>query len=189
MPPKVRVTKEDILRTAFEILRSEGVSALNARSIATALDCSTQPIFSNFASMDELQETLLGVAYEHYLNFLQQEAASGKYPMYKAFGMAYIRFARDERELFKYLFMCDRKGEARTPTKDYEDSVAYIVKNSGISQEKAELMHLEMWACVHGIATMGATSFLQLDEELVNVMLTDAYQGLLARHTKEDARS
>ena len=28
-----------------------------------------------------------------------------------------------------------------------------------------------------------------LDEELVNVMLTDAYQGLLARHTKEDARS
>lgn len=26
--------------------------------------------------------------------------------------MAYIRFAREERELFKLLFMCDRSGEA-----------------------------------------------------------------------------
>ena len=65
MPPKVRVTREDILRTAFEILRHEGASALNARSIATALDCSTQPIFSNFSSMEELLKAVLAVAYEY----------------------------------------------------------------------------------------------------------------------------
>ena len=189
MPPKVRVTREDILRTAFEILRHEGASALNARSIATALDCSTQPIFSNFSSMEELLEAVLTVAYEYYFDFFQRVAASGKYPLYKAFGRAYIRFANEEKKLFVYLFMRDRQGEALSPTKDFEVSVDYIVKNSGISKERAELMHMEMWACVHGIATMLATSFLVLDDELIDTMLSDTYQGLLARHAKEDARS
>ena len=54
MPPKVKITKEDIIRTAVDLVRQRGIDAINARAIATALSCSTQPIFSNFATMDEL---------------------------------------------------------------------------------------------------------------------------------------
>ena len=35
----------------------------------------------------------------------------GKYPPYKASGIAYIQFAKEEKELFKLLFMRDRTGE------------------------------------------------------------------------------
>ena len=186
MPPKVKVTKQDIVQTALDLIRTEGESALNARSIAAALGCSTQPVFSNFASMEELQQATVAAAYECYLNFLKNEAENGMYPMYKAFGMAYIRFAATEKELFKLLFMCDRKGESHTPTEDFETSVEYIVKTNGISREKAELMHVEMWACVHGIATMMATSFLILEDSLISTMLSDVYQGLREKHTKEE---
>ena len=58
MPPKVKITKEDIIKTAIELVRREGTGALNARAIAAALSCSTQPIFSNFETMDELQKAM-----------------------------------------------------------------------------------------------------------------------------------
>jgi len=100
--------------------------------------------------------------------------------------MAYIRFANEENELFKLLFMCDRQGRELIPTSDFNQSVEIIMKANGVTKEKAELMHLEMWVSVHGIATMLATSFLSLEWELISNMLTDLYQGIRARHTEED---
>ena len=55
MPPKVKITKEDILKAALDLLRQSGETALCARGLAAALGSSTQPIFSNFATMDELR--------------------------------------------------------------------------------------------------------------------------------------
>lgn len=186
MPPKIKITKEEIIQTAIELLKKEGDGAINARSIAAALGCSTQPIFSNFASMDELRSAVVAAAYESYLEFLRREAESGKYPQYKAFGMAYIRFSREEKELFKLLFMRDRSREEMSLTPDFENSVHLIMEANGVTYETATLMHLEMWACVHGIGTMFATSFLALDEELVSNMLSDVYQGIRARHTVKE---
>ena len=185
MPPKVKVTKEKILETAIALVRQSGAASVNARSLASALNCSTQPIFSNFATMEELQDAMVVAAYDLYLAFLQSEAERGTYLPYKAFGMAYVRFAEEERELFKLLFMRDRRGAARVPTTDFEASVAMIMEANGIAREKAERMHFEMWACVHGIATMLATSFMSLGREEISGMLTDVYQGLRARHGKE----
>ena len=186
MPPKVKIQKEDILRTALALVREQGADAINARAIAAALGCSTQPVFSNFATMQELQEATLAAAYEIFLGFLKEEAESQKYPQYKAFGMAYIRFAQEESALFRLLFMRDRQGEALTPTPDFVASTQIIMEANGICREKAELLHLEMWACVHGIATMLATSFLRLDWDLISSMLTDMYQGLCIKHTREE---
>ena len=182
MPPKVKITKEDIIKTALLLLQKNSINAINARSIAAALGCSTQPVFSNFATMEELQNAVTVAAYERYLEFLKNEAQEDKYPKYKAFGMAYIRFAKEEKELFKLLFMCDRRGKEIEPGVDFEASVEMIMHANGVSEETARLMHLEMWTCVHGIGTMLATSFLELDWELVSNMITDVYQGIRERH-------
>lgn len=186
MPPKVKITRERILETAVALVRTDGEASLNARAIAAALQCSTQPIFSNFSTMKELQEAVLTAAFESYLAFLQTELTSGKYPPYKAFGMAYIRFAKEESQLFRLLFMCDRSGSELTPSLDFEQSVQMIKEANGVSEETAKLMHLEMWSCVHGIAVMSATSFLALDWEIISRMLSDVYRGLQAHHTKEE---
>jgi hypothetical protein len=50
-------------------------------------------------------------------------------------------------------------------------------------------MHLEMWACTHGIATMIATSFLQLEDTLISEMLSDVYQGIRARYALEEGKA
>ena len=185
MPPKAKITKQDIICTALELVRANGEDAINARAIASALNCSTQPIFSNFTSMEELQDAVNSSAYEVYLDYIKKEVESGKYPQYKAFGMAYIRFAEEENELFKLLFMCDRRGMELKPSSDFEQSVEMIMKANGMTKEKAELIHLEMWTCVHGIATMLATSYISFDRELISRMLSDVYQGLRTRHSQE----
>ena len=182
----IKITKNDIIKTALDLIRKNGTDAINARSIALSLNCSTQPIFSNFATMEELENAVISAAYEHYFTFLKSEVESKKYPQYKAFGMAYIRFAKDEKELFKLLFMRNRQGEHFSPTADFNDSVEIIMKANGISRKKATLMHFEMWTCVHGIATMVATSFLDIEWTLIENILSDIYQGTRSIHLKEE---
>ena len=186
MPPKVKITREEIIKSALELVQRNGVDAINARTIAADLNCSTQPIFSNFSNMEELQKAVIVSAYDHYLSFIKSEVESGKYPQYKSFGMAYIRFAKEEKELFKLLFMRDRTGAEISVSPDFEDSVHMIMEANGVTRETASLMHLEVWTCVHGIGTMLATSFLSLTWELISDMLTDVYQGIRARLVSEE---
>lgn len=182
MAPRVKITKEEIIKTAVDLVKAGGVQALNARAIAAALNCSTQPVFSNFPTMEKLQEEVTIAAYDLYLGFLKNEAESGQYPKYKSYGLAYIRFAKEEKELFKLLYMCDRQEKEITPTLDFKASVQMIMDANGVTKDKAERMHLEMWTCVHGIATMIATSFLSFEWEFISDMLSDIYQGIRLKH-------
>lgn len=186
MPPKVKITKEDIICAAMDIVRSSGAQAINARTVATALNCSTQPVFSNFASMEELRLAVVEKADQLCQEYMQREVGQGEFPAYKATGMAYIRFAKEEKELFKLLYMRDRSGETIPEHSELTDQMEQIVhKNTGLGGMEAKLFHLEMWAYVHGIAAMFATGFLDLDRSLVSKMLTDAYQGLRKQHKME----
>ena len=175
MPPKVKVEKDAILKAA---VRDNGADSLNARSVADKLSCSTQPIFSNYASMDELKKCVLDQAEKIYLDYIYKGMQSGEFPPYKASGIAYIRFAKEEKELFKLLFMRDRSNEKIKGTAEGEDIIALIQKNTGLDKEQAFMFHLEMWVYVHGIAVMIATSYLEWDWDMISRMLTDAYNGL-----------
>ncbi len=186
MPPKVKVTKEEIINTAVDIVRKSGAQAINARTIASILNCSTQPVFSNFATMDELRLAVVEKADILCQEYMRREVESGAFPTYKANGMAYIRFAKEEKELFKLLYMRDRSGETASEGSEITDKMEDIVhNNTGLGGADAKLFHLEMWAYVHGIATMFATGFFDLDWELVSKMLTDAYQGLRKQYGME----
>lgn len=187
MPPKIKITKDDIIKTAISLVRANGADALNARAIAAELECSTQPIFSNFATMDALQKETIYAAYEIYQSYILAEVQNDKIPRYKAFGLAYIRFAKEEKELFKLLFMRDRTKEDTSPTVDFEESVNMIMQANGVSYETAFTIHIEMWTCVHGIASMIATSFLSFEWDVISNIMSDIYQGIRSQHLSEDS--
>ena len=179
MPPKVKITKESIVKVAIDMVRSQGTSALNARSLAQALGCSTQPIFSNFDSMDDLKGAVVKEAERIYQAYSDTLVSQSEFPTYKASGMAYIRFAKEERELFCLLYMRNRSDEVIPEETDLGNQMNTLVQNNtGLCKDVAKLFHLEMWAYVHGIATMIATGYLDLDEALISDMLTHAFQGL-----------
>lgn len=186
MPPKFKFTKGEITEAALTITRSKGISGLTARALATELGCSVKPIFGLFKNMEEVQGEVISEAYRLYQSYLQEDMSKGTYPPYKASGMAYIRFAKKERELFKLLFMRDRSSEIIEENGEViKPLLELIQKNLGITEEEAYIFHLEMWIYVHGIATMIATSYLNWDDEFISKTLTDVYSGLKRRFMEE----
>lgn len=182
MPPKVKFSREEIIAAALDIVREGGMTALTARSLAARLGSSPKPVFGLFENMQEVQKEVMLAANAEYQEFLYAEMMRGIYKPYKASGMAYIAFARKEKELFKLLFMRDRSDEqGDTRDESIADIIALISRNTGLSEEEARLFHLEMWIFVHGIATMIVTNYLDWEEEHVSRALTDAYEGLRTR--------
>ena len=186
MPPRVKISPAEIMTAALEIVRSKGAQALNARALAQALHCSTQPIFSNYSSMEALRAAVIEEANALYQQYLQQGMQDAAYPPYKASGLAYIRFAREERELFKLLFMRDRSQEQSTEEDpSLQPLLELICAAAGLDMDTALRFHLEMWIYVHGIATMIATSYLDWEWDVISDSMTDLYQALLAHYGKK----
>lgn len=181
MPAKKQITKQTILEKAVEIVRQNGITALNMRTLAQACKCSTQPIYLSFNGVNDLKtevaKTVLGV----FNSFIEKEIAKGEYPEYKAVGMGYIRFAKEEKHFFKYLLMNDGMAQTGLGNDSFNESVFLIMKNYGLYKDDAAKLHLQMWIYVHGIASMFATDYVDWDWETVSEMLTDAYKGLSSR--------
>lgn len=183
MPAKKQVDKEKVLRAGMEIVRERGMEEVNTFTLTGKLNCSTQPIYDSFRNMAQLKEEIGKEIEAVYERYLQDEIKAGKYPPYKCYGMGYIRFSREEKEFFRYLFLRDRSGERVDESGEgIREIVNVIQRNTGLDAERAYRFHIEMWIYVHGIASMLATSYLDFDERTVSEFLTDAYEGLKLRY-------
>lgn len=184
MPPKFKFTREQIITAALDVTRRNGMEGLTARGLAAELGSSAKPIFGLFQNMEEVQSEVVSSANVLYQSYLQKSMTNKKYPPYKASGMAYIQFAKEEKELFKLLFMRDRTSEKIAENREeVRPMLDIIMKNLQLSEDEAYFFHLESWLYVHGIATMIATNYLDWDIEFIDKALTDAYEGLKYRYT------
>lgn len=179
LPAKKQITKEQILKSAVNIVRESGINALNMRTLAQACKCSTQPIYLSFSGMKELKSEVAKEIFGIFNSYIENEIKSGKYPEYKAVGMGYIRFAKEEKKLFKFLLMNDGMSLTGQADENFDKSVIMIMKNYGLYKDEAYKLHFQMWIFVHGIASMFATEYADWDWETVSLMVTDAYKAFI----------
>ena len=64
MPPKPKVTKEEVAAAALTIIKEQGVEALTARNLGNRLGTSARPIFTAFKNMEDLQQKVRRAAME-----------------------------------------------------------------------------------------------------------------------------
>ena len=184
MPPKFLFTKEEIISAAVEVVRENGADGLTARALAAKLGCSVKPIFGAFKNMEEVRTEVIKAAEKIYRDRLAKSTENKNIPPYKATGTEYIKFAKDDRELFKLLFMRSRISEEDREAEETAPLIALIQKSTGFDEKTAFLFHLETWVFVHGIATMIATDYLDWDDEFISRSLSDCLLGLKARFEK-----
>ncbi|MBQ7784992.1 MAG: TetR/AcrR family transcriptional regulator [Clostridia bacterium] len=187
MPPKQRITREMILERSFEMFCREGMEAVNARSVAKALNCSTQPIFSYYAGMDDLKNALENKAKETF------EAAITNLPeegdLLVNICKAYVGFAFEQPCLFKYLFVCSNEGPAyQFMTKEkLEEIGAKEAESTGLELEQTgrALRHMSVYA--HGYASLLAGGQLSSDMETICATVDAAHKYILIALRREEA--
>jgi AcrR family transcriptional regulator len=91
MPPKTKYTPDAVLDAALAVVRSDGLRAVSARSVAKALGASTQLVE---AVVDRLLAQLVDTV----------DAADGPDPL-RAAAFAFARFTADEPNVYEALFL------------------------------------------------------------------------------------
>lgn len=165
-----------VINAAFEIARTNGIEAVNAKSVANYLECSTKPVMYNFATIEELKLTVFDKAFAYMKE--QVVFPKGKrceYPM-REVGLDYISFARREPNLFKLLF--ESSYSERCPVDDlgvdldFQPVIEAFAKFLNISVEEARAEWLIRYFMVHGIACRIVNQKVDYsDEQLLEFMV------------------
>ena len=179
MSRKASVTESMILDSAFALMQEEGFEQVTARKLAVKTGCSTQPIFRLYENMDQL----IGKVYIRAAAFF--EAFCVAYPKksdlpFIDLGMAYIRFASEEKHIFRLLFMSEHRagksmyellnGENGTVGREVARAKGKGVKNPG------ELF-MKIWIFIHGSACMALTGDFDLSEPEAEELLISIYRA------------
>ena len=186
MPAVRKASREQIIDAAVAILRDEGFSAINARSVAKKLGCSTQPIYFSFKNMDELKAALTERAIELHTQRVRDSlrAHEGSDSRYSSYGMGFVKFAAEEKQLFRWLYL---EGHQLGPYQNdvlLPEIIAVIVEEFGYSEEVARRFHQDMTYFTYGLAILANTDHLHLTEPELREAFRREFRALLAIYGK-----
>ena len=186
MPPVRKITKEDIIKKSLFLVNEEGLTSLNARRLAKELMCSTQPIFSQFKNMEELNSAVVDEIYHIFDKYMLKE--NYNHLVYKDIGLNYIHFAKEYPNYFKILFQIDKKLKARSfveltgPSKRIFET---IQKQTGLSNEDVVKFHIKMWFYVNGIANLVSNNTCEFTDIDLDNFLKEQYLSMLLYEYKK----
>lgn len=189
MPPKIKTTSEDIMKAALEMTREEGFEKLNARSLAQKMGISVQPLFRCFRNMEELKQEVVRNVLVYYERYLQKHIniEDGLVGL----EMAYIRFAREEKNYFRLVQMSDRygfhgMGEFITAGGINREIVEAMAKMTGLATEKAAKLYTSCLFTAHGLAVLLATNHIEIPEEQIREIMDHVFYGVAGRLKEEE---
>ena len=179
MARKETITKNDILNTAFDMTREEGFTKVSARTLAARAGCSTQPIFRVYKNMEELGDDLFTKSIEFFSAYYDVFPKVNDTPFVNL-GVAYVRFAQEEQQLFRLLFLSENRhgkslydmlnGKNGAVVREINNAKFYGCKDpSG--------MFMKMWIFIHGAACMTLTGDYDLQEEDTIKLLEESYNA------------
>ena len=158
--------KNALIAAGVEILAHEGIASLSLRSVARRAGVSHSAPYAHFSDKQALIAAISTEGFRHLYSQLdtalnEHSAEPGRQLV--ACGLAYMRFALNERDIFKIMFSGVLEQE-----KDYVDFVEIsqatfqlLVKVVGACQEKGilhpaptELLATAIWGQVHGLVSL-----------------------------------
>ncbi|WP_167957467.1 TetR/AcrR family transcriptional regulator [Anaerosporobacter faecicola] len=184
MPPKQKITKDMILEAARALVRREGIERINSRNVAKELECSTQPIFSQFPTMEQLRQ---GV-HDYCCSMFEQEVLADKeqQDFMKMSYLKVIHLAREEKNLFRLVYLSEYCGghEFLQIRMNYESNNRILKQIMGQYQlEELDAMDILQRSSllIQGIATLIATTNCEYTDEevcrLVEQTILDMVDG------------
>ncbi len=185
---------DNIIEAALEILREDGWRAVTTRAIAKKIGSSTMPIYSRVKSVDDLEQDVR-IKVREILKEFQRRPVTSDTLLNVAFG--YVAFARDETNLFRYLYLErpeklsseDSSGMSETFASDFgEDSEEQKALENLQRTGHDELVQYT-WIFVHGLATLVSSgTYGAISNEAILCFLTNAGEAFHLWSTKDDSQ-
>ena len=182
MPAIAKVTKEMIIDAAFEIAKEMGAENINARTVSQKLGCSTQPVLYHFKTIEDVRIATYKKASESHINYVTN--LSGKYerPMLEV-GMRHIRFAVEEKNLFRFLFHSNYYTGVSLydwlTGENFDALFPILKKQAEADEQQAYIIFSQIFLVTHGIASLLANNAMVYDEAYCINTLSNAYFGIM----------
>lgn len=174
MAPKNKFTKEEMVEAALRVVRAKGIDGLTAKTMADELGTSTQPVFTAFGSMDTVKQEVYAAAVRVYDGYADA-GLKEKIPFF-CVGMQYIRFAREEPELYRFLFLTRAQDQAYSVMKSMRHLQELVrptlVNVYHITAEEADLYFRDLWFVVHSLSTLIVTGDCPYSDREIGQILT-----------------
>lgn len=181
MPPKNKFTKEQIIETAFEIVKEEGIDSITIRKIADNLGSSIAPIYVNFKDVEELKEAVISKIYEIGNSILQEQNTGD---VFLNIGIASVKFAKDYSVIFKDLIL-KNNGYLDNYDEQLGNNIIQEMKKDEdlkeFSEEELKTLLMKMQVFQAGLSIMATNeSFaLKLTDEKIIEMLSDTGEDIV----------
>ena len=172
MAPKNKFTREEMVEAALRVARAKGIDGLTAKTLADELGTSTQPVFTAFGSMDAVRREVYAAAvrvYDGYTNTGLKE----KIPFFGV-GMQYVRFAREEPELYRLLFLTRTQEYSAIKSMEHLRELVRptLVKIYHITAAEADIYFRDLWFVVHSLSTLIVTGDCSYSDGEIGQILT-----------------
>lgn len=186
MPPVAKITREMIIDAGFELVREYGMEHVNARSISKKLNCSTQPVMYHFKTIEQIKKGIYQKADKYHSSYITD--IQGDNPML-SIGLAYIRFAKTEKHLFRLLFQSNEfDGKSiyeLIDAKELAPIIKIISEAANVNITQAKIIFSSLFIFVHGYASMFANNSLEYDEEVISKDLKRIFAGMMYATAEE----
>lgn len=174
MAPKNKFTREEMIEAALRVVRAKGIDGLTAKTMAVELGTSTQPVFTGFGSMDGVKREVYAAAVRVYDGYADA-GLKEKIPFFGV-GMQYIRFAREEPELYRFLFLTRSQEKECSAMKSMQHLQALVrptlMDVYHITAEEADLYFRDLWLVVHSLSTLIVTGDCPYTDREIGRILT-----------------
>lgn len=100
-PRNIQFSREEIIDAAFDLVRGKGWYGFSVQAVAKAIGCSSMPIYSQFANVRDLEDAVCMKVLELLKGRMMEERTGDKWIDQ---GISYVRFADEEKFLFRTLW-------------------------------------------------------------------------------------
>lgn len=175
MPPKVKFTSREIIEAAVKITREKGIDAVTAREVGATLGVSSRPMFTYFDTVKDLKSKVYIYAKNLYKEYVEN-GLKAEIP-FLGVGQQYLRFAKEEPNLYKYLFLTPPdgvKGGVMEGLKlSQELARKSLMQIYNMDADTADKYFRDLWLVAYSFTTMIAIGECPYNDDEISAIFTE----------------
>ena len=187
MPPKVKVTKEELIDAAFQIAADEGIDAVTVRKVARRIGCSVAPIYVNFETSEDLIRAVFERAEDISFEYMNGDYSESPF---LNMGIGIIMFARAYNHLFRDVLL---KKSRFAPIEGFGDKkYIELMKRDqlvkGLDDDELFNILFKLDIFTHGLALLVSdenNKDLLSEEKIISILRETGYDIILSAQLRK----